>query len=146
MVYARHDRERDDGGIREHAGGARREARGGGPTRGGPGGGRVDGAGSRGEIGRASCREGAETPADGERDVAVTGVQTCALPILRTGHRESLLTEVEGVRDGVRETRQGEGRWRHTCTRGGRAARSAGRWPDTGWSGRRTGGRCWFPG
>src|SRR5690625_85646 len=40
---------------------------------------------SRTEIGRASCRESAQTAGaaeDGIRDGHVTGVQTCALPIL----------------------------------------------------------------
>src|SRR5205809_1107948 len=36
----------------------------------------------RPQIGRASCRERAWKSVDGIRDVAVTGVQTCALPIL----------------------------------------------------------------
>src|SRR5688572_1293270 len=34
-----------------------------------------------GKIGRASCRERVEISVDGIRDLTVTGVQTCALPI-----------------------------------------------------------------
>src|SRR5947209_5639380 len=96
-----HRRPPRDGGCHRAGSGDRQRRRGGAPR--GQGRGGEEAAGRRKEIGRASCRasgwrtggaaglccrRGERAAAlfqgeDGIRDIGVTGVQTCALPILR---------------------------------------------------------------
>src|SRR5699024_1186102 len=76
-----------------------------------------------GQIGRASCRErggvwGGGQAEDGIRDRNVTGVQTCALPILKTASGVNRTTSPPRVTTTCRSTasRPTEARWLLACT------------------------------